>query len=124
MQGEAAAACADRLTAEGIDLDGYTVLEVVDDIEAACRALGYDRINLESGSYGTPLAQIYTWRYPETVHRNAMVGVNPPGRFWWDGAIFERQILRYSELCAEDAYCSSRTSDLAASMSSTTSRTV
>jgi pimeloyl-ACP methyl ester carboxylesterase len=35
MQGEAAAACADRLTAEGIDLDGYTVLEVVDDIEAA-----------------------------------------------------------------------------------------
>ena len=116
MQGDAAAACADRLTAEGIDVDGYTVLEVVDDIEAARRALGYDRINFESGSYGTRLAQIYTWRYPDTVHRNAMVAVNPPGRFWWDGAIFEQQILRYSELCAEDAYCSSRTSDLAASI--------
>lgn len=116
MQGEAAAACAERLTAEGIDLDGYTVLEVVDDVEAARRALGYDRINLESGSYGTRLAQIYTWRYPDAVHRNAMVGVNPPGRFWWDGAIYERQILRYSELCAEDPYCSSRTSDLAASI--------
>jgi len=116
MQGEATAACAERLTAEGIDLDGYTVLEVVDDIEAARRALGYDRINLESGSYGTRLAQIYTWRYPEFVHRNAMIGVNPPGRFWWDGAIFERQLRRYSKLCAEDAYCSSRTSDLAASI--------
>ncbi len=74
------------------------------------------RINLESGSYGTRLAQIYTWRYPDRVHRNAMVAVNPPGRFWWDGAILEEQILRYSALCAEDEYCSSRTNDLAASI--------
>jgi len=115
-QSEAAGICAERLTAEGIDLDGYTILEVVDDVEAARRAFGYERINLESGSYGTRLAQIYTWRYPEMVHRNAMVAVNPPGRFWWDGAILEEQILRYSTLCAEDAYCSSRTSDLAASI--------
>jgi pimeloyl-ACP methyl ester carboxylesterase len=115
-QGIAAAACAERLTAEGVDLDGYTVLEVVDDVEAARRALGYERINLESGSYGTRLAQIYTWRYPETVHRNAMVAVNPPGRFWWDGAILEEQILRYSALCDQDEYCVSRTSDLAASI--------
>ena len=115
-QREAAAVCAERLTAEGIDLDGYTVLEVVDDVEAARQALGYDRINLESGSYGTRLAQIYSWRYPGAVHRNAMVAVNPPGRFWWDGAILEKQILRYSALCAEDAYCSSRTSNLAASI--------
>jgi pimeloyl-ACP methyl ester carboxylesterase len=115
-QGEASGACAERLTTDGIDLDGYTVLEVVDDVEAARRALGYERINLESGSYGTRLAQIYTWRYPETVHRNAMVAVNPPGRFWWDGAILQEQILRYSALCAKDEYCSSRTSDLAASI--------
>ncbi len=115
-QGEAYAACAKRLTAEGIDLDGYTVLEVVDDVEAARQTLGYERINLGSGSYGTRLAQIYTWRYPDRVHRNAMVAVNPPGRFWWDGAILEEQVLRYSALCAEDEYCSSRTNDLAASI--------
>ena len=115
-QGEAAAVCAERLAEEGIDLDGYTILEVVDDVEAARRALGYGRINLESGSYGTRLAQIYTWRYPDVVHRNAMVAVNPPGRFWWDGAILEEQILRYSALCADDAYCSSRTSNLAVSI--------
>jgi len=115
-QGDAYAACAERLTAEGIDLDGYTVLEVVDDVEAARQALGYPRINLESASYGTRLAQIYTWRYPDRVHRSAMVAVNPPGRFWWDGAILEDQLLRYSSLCAEDEYCSSRTNDLAASI--------
>jgi len=115
-QGEAYAACADRLTAQGVDLHGYTVLEVVDDLEAARQALGYERLNLESGSYGTRLAQIYSWRYPEQVHRNAMVAVNPPGRFVWDGAILEEQILRYSALCAADEYCSSRTDDLAASI--------
>ena len=115
-QGEAYAVCAKRLIAEGNDLDGYTLLEVVDDVEAARHALGYERINLESGSYGTRLALIYTWRYPDRVHRNAMVSVNPPGRFWWDGAILEQQILRYSKLCDADEYCSSRTEDLAASI--------
>jgi pimeloyl-ACP methyl ester carboxylesterase len=115
-QGEAYGDCAKRLTADGIDLAGYTVLEVVDDVEAARQALGYERVNLGSGSYGTRLAQIYTWRYPDKVYRNAMVAVNPPGRFWWDGAILEEQILRYSTLCAEDEYCSSRTNDLAASI--------
>ena len=79
-------------------IDGYTVLEVVDDVEAARQALGYGQINLESRSYGTRLAQIYTWRYPDQVHRNAMVAVNPPGRFWWDGAILQEQILLYSAL--------------------------
>lgn len=115
-QTAAYSACADRLTAEGVDLDGYTLLEVVDDVEDARRALGYDRINLESGSYGTRLAQIYTWRYSDRVHRNAMVAVNPPGRFWWDGAILEEQIHRYAALCAEDDHCSSRTNDLVASI--------
>ncbi len=116
VQTAAYAACADRLTAKGVDLNGYTLLEVVDDVEDARHTLGYDRINLESGSYGTRLAQIYTWRYPDRVHRNAMVAVNPPGRFWWDGAILEEQVLRYAALCAEDDYCSSRTNDLAASI--------
>lgn len=115
-QGEAYASCAGRLTEEGVDLNGYSLLEVVDDIEAARRALGYEYINLESGSYGTRLAQIYTWRYPDQVHRNAMVAVNPPGRFWWDGAILEQQIRRYSDLCAQDEGCSARTDDLAASI--------
>ena len=115
-QSQAYAGCARRLTAEGVDLNGYTVLEVVDDIDAAREALGYSRINLESASYGTRLAQIYSWRYPGRVHRNAMVAVNPPGRFWWDGAILEAQIRRYTALCTDDEYCSSRTSDLAASI--------
>jgi len=45
----------DRHIKEGIDIDGYTVLETVDDIEAVRKALDYSSINLFSSSYGTIL---------------------------------------------------------------------
>jgi pimeloyl-ACP methyl ester carboxylesterase len=108
-------ACADRFTDAGIDLAGYGLVQQVDDMEAARVALGYDRINLLSESAGTRTALIYSWRYPESIHRSVMVGVNPPGNFLWDPQTDE-QIGRYADLCSKDTSCSSRTDDLAASM--------
>ena len=112
----AAADCGSRLTAGGIDLDGYSMNQVVEDVEAARVGLGYDRINLFGNSYGTRLQMIYQWRYPENLHRVLMVAVNPPGRFIWDPADNEDLLQRYSDLCAADAYCSARTTDLLATM--------
>lgn len=108
--------CADRLRSEGIDTDGYTLLEVVDDLEAARTALGYGSVNLLSQSYGTRLAMIYDWRYPGRVHRSAMIGVNPPGHFVWYADIVDDQIRHYSDLCQQDSVCSARTDDLAETM--------
>ena len=48
--GRGAAACGKRLQAEGIDLDGYSMNQTIDDMEAARIALGYDRINLYGNS--------------------------------------------------------------------------
>ena len=59
---------------------------------------------------------IYAWRYPASIHRSVMIGVNPPGHFLWDGRTTDEQIGRYSALCAKDASCSRRTDDLKASM--------
>jgi pimeloyl-ACP methyl ester carboxylesterase len=70
-------ACADRLTADGLDLGSYGIAQQVDDMEAARTALGYDRIDLLSESAGTRTAIIYSWRYPDSIHRSVMVGVNP-----------------------------------------------
>ena len=50
-------------------------------MEAARTALGYSRIDLLSESAGTRTAIIYSWRYPDSIHRSVMVGVNPPGHF-------------------------------------------
>ncbi len=111
-----AAQCAERLESEGIDLAGYTLTETVDDVEAARKALGYDRINLYGDSYGSRLQMIYVWRYPENLNRVIMVSVNPPGHFIWDPAVTDAQIADYGELCAKDAACSARTGDLVATM--------
>lgn len=99
---EAAAyrACAHRLRQDGVDLAGYTLPERVDDFDAARRALGYRQIDLLSESFGTRIALIYAWRYPERVHRSVMIGVNPPGHFVWDARTTDEQIRRYAALCA------------------------
>ena len=110
--------CADRLTRDGVDLAGYSLPERVDDLEAARRALGYHRIDLVSESAGTRTALIYAWRYPKSIHRSVMIGVNPPGHFLWDAKTTGEQIRRYAALCARDASCSARTPDLAASIHS------
>ena len=111
-------ACADRLTDEGVDLAGYSLPQRVDDLEAARNALGYDRIDLVSESAGTRTAMIYSWRYPESIHRSVMIAVNPPGHFVWDAKTTDEQIRRYAALCAEDDVLSEQDADLAASLHS------
>ena len=117
--GEALQACADRLTDDGVDLAGYSLAQRVDDLEDARAALDYDRIDLVSESAGTRTAMIYSWRFPESIGRSVMIGVNPPGHFLWDAKTTDEQIRRYADLCSEDKTCSNRTDDLAASMRET-----
>ena len=116
---QAFAACAQRLERDGVDLAGYTLAEQADDIEAARVALGYKRIDLLSESAGTRLAMIYAWRYPNSVDRSAMIGVNPPGDFLYSGTQIDQGIERYSVLCAQEPACRARTASLAASMQHT-----
>jgi uncharacterized membrane protein YdfJ with MMPL/SSD domain/pimeloyl-ACP methyl ester carboxylesterase len=111
--------CAERLTDDGVDLAGYGLVQQVDDLEAARKALGYDGVDLLSESAGTRTALIYSWRYPRSIHRSVMIGVNPPGHFMWDAKTFDEQIGRYAALCSQDAGCSKRTDDLAASIRTT-----
>jgi pimeloyl-ACP methyl ester carboxylesterase len=112
----AGARCAGRLQAEGVDLAGYTLAETIDDNEDARVALGYERISLLGGSYGTRLAMIYAWMYPESLHRVVMLAVNPPGHLVWEAEVIDEQIEDYARLCAQNAECSARTDDLVASM--------
>lgn len=105
--------CAKTLS-KTADLAGYTILEVVDDIEDARKAFSYGKIDLAGISYGTRVALIYSWRYPDQTERSVLIDVNPPGRFWIGPERLDQQIRRYAALCAKDAYCSSRTKDLTA----------
>ena len=102
-----------RLQAAGIDLEGYTIREVVEDMEMARVAMGCGRINLFSMSYGTRIAQIYAALYPESLHRSAMISVNPPGHFVWEPSTIDAQLHDYAGLWAQDPRRAQQTADLA-----------
>jgi pimeloyl-ACP methyl ester carboxylesterase len=105
-----------RMETSGVDLTGYTIREVVEDLEIARRQLGYKKINLLSESYGTRVAQIYATLHPESLNRSVMIGVNPPGRFVWEPEMVDKQIEYYSQLWAKDETVRARTSNLAATL--------
>ena len=117
--GDGLRACANRLTDDGVELAGYGLPQQVEDLEAARKALGYDRIDLVSESAGTRTAMIYAWEHPESIHRSVMIAVNPPGHFPWDGPTTDEQIGRYAEHCSQDDSCSTRTDNLLATMRQT-----
>ncbi len=81
--GKAIEEYAAELAQEGIDINNFTILDVIDDFEDVRKKLGHHKINIYSESYGTRVALLYSYRYPEAVHRSVMVGVNPPGCFVW-----------------------------------------
>lgn len=72
-----------QLQNEGIDIDNYTMLDVIEDFEYARKYLGYKNINMLSVSYGTRVALLYSYKYPEVIKRSVMIGANPPGHFVW-----------------------------------------
>jgi len=108
--------CAARLQGEGADLDAYTMLDVVRDLEMARTALGYERIDLLSQSYGTRVAQIYAHHFPETIRRSVMIGVNPPGHFVWEAGTIDRQLEYYARLWERDEKARARSSGLVQTM--------
>jgi pimeloyl-ACP methyl ester carboxylesterase len=72
-----------ELQQKGININNYTMLDVIEDFEYVRKTFGYERINLLSNSYGTRLALLYSYKYPEVLKRSVMIGANPPGHFVW-----------------------------------------
>jgi len=114
--GKAYYAAFQRFTKEGVDIDGYTMVELIDDMEAARKGLGYEKINLYSLSYGTRLAYIYSLRYPESIHRALMVSVNPPGHFVWEPEMVDSQLRYYADLWKKDPIAASKSPDIIKTM--------
>jgi len=114
--GEAYTRGVNRLQGEGIDLDGYTIVEIIEDMEAVRIALGYERINLISQSFGTRVAMIYMWMHPDSLLRVALVCVNPPEHMVWEPDDIDRLIEYDAKLFAQEAKYSVRTKNLVETM--------
>jgi len=71
------AACRQRLAAS-TDLNAYNTNNAVDDLDEVRGALGYPKLVLLGGSYGTFFSLIYIRRHAEHVESAVLDGVAPP----------------------------------------------
>ena len=71
--------CLAQLAARGVDPTQYTTAAFVADLDAVRAALGYERINLWGGSYGSRAALEYLRAHPAYVRSMVLDGVVPPG---------------------------------------------
>ncbi|MEO7522051.1 MAG: alpha/beta fold hydrolase [Gemmatimonas sp.] len=69
------ATCLANAARTGIDVMGLTTTESADDLEDLRRALGVSKLSFLAGSYGTHLALATARRYPSSVHRLVLAGV-------------------------------------------------
>ena len=116
---DAAQRCLREIKAAGeADVAQYTTSALVADIDVVRGALGYERINLWGGSYGTRVAQEYLRRYPQHVRTMVLDGVAPPGlRIGLD--IWPTRDAALTQLfaaCAEQPACKRAHPDLNATL--------
>ncbi|MFV1987468.1 MAG: alpha/beta fold hydrolase [Gemmatimonadota bacterium] len=75
---EAAAACRERWEDEGVDLTGITVIEAAADVRDVVEALGYDRVQIHGGSFGSHWGMAVMRYHPEIVARALLTGMEGP----------------------------------------------
>ncbi|HWC64743.1 MAG TPA: alpha/beta fold hydrolase, partial [Thermoanaerobaculia bacterium] len=85
----------------------YTTAASMDDVDDVRAALGYDRINLEGGSYGTFAALIYMKRHPEHVRAAVLEGIVPPGTHapLWFARDTQKALDQLLAACEADGGC-------------------
>ncbi len=101
-----------RMTDSGIDINGYNVVEVLDDIDQARQILGYEKINLTGGSWGTRIGYLFGLRFPQSVKRAVLTGVNPPGHCYFNPVTSDSLLSVWGELWKKDPICLTKSKDI------------
>lgn len=111
--GAKAAQAVAELKAVGINVEHHNIINVVDDIEAVRIALGYDKINLNGGSYGGAVVLTYCLRYPQHVNRAVMIeAAFPYDIAFGEPAKVDKRFERLNELWQQDAKAVAKTPDI------------
>ncbi len=105
--------CRDRLGQEA-DLSAYNSASSASDVHELIAALGYEKVNLWGGSYGTRLALEVMRRYPEDLRSVVLDAVYPPDvdLYASEMANYHRSLTNLFESCATNPVCSQAYPDL------------
>ncbi|HEY6139004.1 MAG TPA: alpha/beta fold hydrolase [Thermoanaerobaculia bacterium] len=107
------------------DLRMYTTAPAADDLDEVRGILGYDRLDLFGGSYGTRAALTFLRRHPDRVRVAVLEGVVPPTK----PAPLEfpqsaqQAVERIFDECAADAACHAAFPDLRADLRAIVAKT-
>jgi len=78
----------------GVDLTGFNVLEAAADVHDVRQALGYKKITILGGSFGSHWGMAIMRRYPEIVERAVLNGMEGPDHTWdhpgWYWNVYKR----------------------------------
>jgi pimeloyl-ACP methyl ester carboxylesterase len=108
--------CRAKLTRTA-DLSLYTTSMAADDLDDLRAALGYPRLVLDGGSYGTRFYLDYARRHPTSVESIVLDGVAPPGLLiipLEDAGGAQDAMSRVIAACRADGACNARFPSLAA----------
>ncbi len=117
------AAVADCVARLRVPLSAYSTANAAQDIERVRRQLGYGKINVFGGSYGTRLAQAYARAYPASVRSLLLDGVAAPDQIIPAGGRDGQAALdALFDQCARDAACARAYPDLRSEFASLAAR--
>lgn len=88
----AADSCLNILKSQEINIEGYSMHEVVEDIEITRQILNYDSINFLAFSYGTMLAQLYAQTYDTLIKKMVLIGARPLDKFLFESDVLNNQL--------------------------------
>ncbi len=103
-------ACRDASIANGHDLNAYTTLASVDDVEAIRQAYGADHLNLVAVSYGALIAMQVMRASPQTVRSVILESPYPPNSLSWaeQASAAAAGFQAIDRACSGDPDCSER----------------
>ena len=102
------AACVADARAAGVDLAQYNSVRIAADVDAARRALGYERIVYYGASYGAQLGQHVMRDFPAMLEAVILDGANSLSRkSWVEDRVRDADdaMKALAALCAADARC-------------------
>lgn len=121
------AACRDRLVdVEGIDLSAFDTLANVQDLDRVRRALGYQQVDVQGGSYGALLGLQTARGTPGWIRSLVLESAIPAEQNYIEDvpASYQQALDTLFAACAADRECSRAFPDLEASLNATIERLV
>jgi pimeloyl-ACP methyl ester carboxylesterase len=113
-----------RQLSQTSDLSAYNSVTSAGDVDELRQALGYERVNLWGGSYGTRLALEVMRLHPEGLRSVVLDAVYPPDidLYTEAPANLDRALNKLFESCATNPICSSNYPDLSRTFQETVAR--